>query len=153
MPTLIQLSRKKAAKNPNVRWEGLNEFLSFADLSNVSSMQRIAYLAYGYSSHIEMAGHHDYFTTTPQLDFSEVVSALRTIGAIEQASILSAALDAIHAASVDAPDQYSNRFVAGVESANLPQFDEMFERCARSVPDCLLDYVEKHESEFIEWKP
>ena len=32
------------------------------------------------------------------------------------------------------------------------EFDEAFERCARSVPDCLMDYVNKHESEFIEWR-
>ncbi len=153
MPALIHLSRKKAAKNPNVRWEGLNEFLSFADLPGLSSAQRVAYLAYGYSSHIEMAGHHDYFSTTPQPDYFEVVSALRAIGAIEQASVLTAALDAVQAASARAPEQYSNRFVAGVEFADLTEFDEMFECCTRSVPDCLMDYVEKHESEFIEWRP
>ena len=153
MPALIHLSRKKAAKNPNVRWEGLNEFLSFTDLPSLSSAQRVAYLAYGYSSHIGMAGHHDYFSTTPQPDYSEVASALRAIGAIEQASVLTAALDAVQAASVRAPEQYSNRFVAGVEFADLTEYDEMFERCTRSVPDCLMHYVEQHESEFIEWRP
>jgi len=153
MPALINLSRKKAAKNPNVRWEGLNEFLSFANLPSLSSAQRVACLAYGYSSHIEMAGHHDYFSATPQPDYPEVISALRAIGAIEQASVLTAALDAVQAASARAPEHYSNRFLAGVEFADLTEIDSVFERCTRSVRDCLMDYVEKHESEFIEWKP
>jgi thioredoxin-like negative regulator of GroEL len=153
MTAPIHLSRKKAAKNPNVRWEGLNEFLSFADLPSLSSAQRVACLAYGYSSHMEMAGHHDYFATKPQPDYSEALSALRAIGAIEQASVLTAALDAVQAASARAPEEYSNRFAAGVEFADLTEFDEAFERCTRSVPDCLMNYVEQHESEFIEWRP
>jgi len=153
MPALIHLSRKKAAKNPNARWEGLNEFLSFADLSSLSSAQRVAYLAYGYFSHIEMAGHHDYFSTTSQSDYPEVISALRAIGAIEQALVLTAALDAVQAASIHAPEQYSNRFAAGAEFADLTEFDERFKACTRLVPNCLMDYLEKHESEFIEWRP
>jgi hypothetical protein len=153
MTAPIHLSRKKAARSPNVRWDGLNEFLAFADLARLSSLQRVAYLAYWYLSQIEMAGHHDYFSTAPRADHLDVASALRTIGATEQASILTAALEAVHAASARAPEEYSNRFAAGVEFADLTEFDEAFERCTRSVPDCLMDYVGQHESEFFEWSP
>jgi hypothetical protein len=153
MTAPINLSRKKVSRNPRLRWDGLNEFLAFADLIKLSLVQRVAYLAYWYSSQIEMGGHHDYFSTQPKCDFSEVVAALRTVGSIEQASILTAALDAVQAASARAPAEYANRFVAGVEFADLIEFDEAFERCTRSVQQCLMDYLDKHESEFIEWKP
>jgi hypothetical protein len=153
MTAPIHLSRKKATQNPNVRWDSLNEFLAFADLTKLSPVQRAAYLAYWYSSHIEMAGHHDYFSGPPKCDYSEAVSALRAIGATEQAAVLTSALDAVRAASARAPEEYSNRFAAGVEFADLTEFDETFEHCTRSVPDCLMDYVEQHESEFIEWRP
>jgi len=153
MTAPIHLSRKKVAKNPRVRWDGLNEFLAFADLTKLSPAQRVAYFAYWYSSHIEMGGHHDYFSSPPKCDYSEIVSALQAIGAIEQASVLTSALDAVQTASARAPQEYSNRFVAGVEFADLTEFDETFALCTRSVPDCLVDYVEQHESEFIEWKP
>jgi hypothetical protein len=153
MTAPIQLSRKQAEKNPQVRWEALNGFLAFADLPKLSPAQRIAYLAYAYSSHIQMAGHRDYFSTAPQSGYSEVVSALQAVGAAEQASILAAALQAVQAASERAPEKYSNRFAAGVEFADLTEFDDAWERCARSIPACLLDYVGRHESEFIEWKP
>jgi hypothetical protein len=136
-----------------MKWEGLNQFLAFADLKNLSSAQRVAYLAYWYSSQIVMAGHHDYFSTPPKSEYSEVASALRTIDATEQASILIAALDAIHVASARAPGNFSNRFAAGVEFADFTQFDDAFDRCTRSIPDCLMDYVQQNETEFIEWKP
>lgn len=153
MSAPIQLSRKQAAKNPNIRWEGLNKFLAFADRESLPPAQRVAALAYDYSSHIDMAGHQDYFSTGSQSNYPEVVAALGTIGATEQASILTSALGAVQAASSRAPAEYSNRFAAGVEFADLIEFDDAFERCARSVPECLMDYLEKHEAEFIEWRP
>src|SRR2546421_979659 len=121
MSALIHLSRKKAAKHPNVRWDGLNEFLAFGDFAELSPTQKVAYLAYWYSSQIEMSGHHGFFSTPPSADFSEVASALRAIGATEQASILTTALDAVHVASARAPDEYSNRFTAGLEFADLSE--------------------------------
>jgi hypothetical protein len=153
MSAPIHLSRKKAAKNPNARWEGLNEFLAFADIRSLPPVQRIAAVAYGYSSHVEMAGHQDYFSAASQPDYLEAVSALRAIGATEQASILSSALDTVDAASSRAPEEYSNRFAAGVEFADLAEFDDAFESCTRSVSECLMDYLDKHETEFIEWRP
>jgi hypothetical protein len=137
MTTPIHLSRKKATRNPGVRWDGLNEFLAFADLATLSPVQRVAYLAYWYSSHIEMAGHRDYLRTPCKAGHAEVVAALRAVGAMEQASVLIAALEAVHTASSRAPLEYANRFAAGVEFADLVEFDDAFERCTRSVPQCL----------------
>jgi hypothetical protein len=153
MTAPIQLSRKKATRSPGVRWDGLNKFLAFADLTTLSPVQRVAYLAYWYSSHIEMAGHRDFFLAPCKADHSEMVAALQAVGAMEQASVLSAALEAVHAASTRAPAEYANRFVAGVEFADLVEFDDAFERCTRSVPQCLMDYLDKHETQFIEWRP
>ena len=102
----------------------------------LSPVRRVAYLAYWYFSHIEMAGHRDYFLTS-KADHSEVIAALRAVGAMEQASVLSAALEAVHDASSRAPAEYGNRFAAGVEFADLAEFDDAFERCTHPVPQCL----------------
>jgi hypothetical protein len=147
----IQLSRKKAAKNPGVRWEGLNEFLAFADFKQLSPAQRAAWLAYWYASQVAMAGHQEYFRSPRRADGGEVEAALRAIGATEQAAILAAAFSAIRAAEARAPKGCFEGFVAGVEIADLTGFDEAFDHCKRSVPDCLLDYTSRHEREFIKW--
>ena len=149
----IQLSREKAAKDPGVRWDAMNEFCAFADLKDLTPVQRVACLACDYSSTVTMADHHEYFSRMPHPDHDEVTAALRAIGATEQAAILSAARSAVAAASRRAPEEYENRYLAGVEFADLIEFDESFERCATSIPACLMDYLDKHESEFIEWKP
>jgi hypothetical protein len=153
MSALIHLSRKKVTGNPGVRWDGLNEFLAFANLTTLSPVQRVAYLAYWYSSHIQMAGHRDYFLTPSKAGHSEVIAALCAVGAAEQASVLSAALEAVHSASSRAPAEYEDRFAAGVEFADLVEFDDAFESCTCSVRQCLMEYLDKHESEFIEWRP
>lgn len=153
MTSPIHLSRKKAARNPNAFWESLNDFLALAEIGSLSEVQRAAYLAYWHWSHVRLGGYQDYFSTPPKADNSEVASALRTIGATEMASILSTALDAILAASDRAPGNYSNRFAAGVDVADFTEFEDAFERCSQSFPVCLLNFVAKHESEFVEWKP
>jgi uncharacterized protein DUF4375 len=149
----IRLSRRKAVRNPRLRWHALSEFLASADPMELSAVQTAAQLAYWYSTHIEAAGHEDYFSTRSRADCSQVVLALRFVGATEQASVLSAALKAVDAAGSGVAAEYDDPFLAGVELADLEEFDEAFELCARSVPDCLIEYLDKNEPEFIDWKP
>ena len=152
MTAPIQLSRKKAAKHPSVRWHALNEFCVSAHVTNLTPVQRVACLAYWYMSGVEMGGHHDYFSQTPHPDSDEVAAALRYVGAIEQASILVAAHKAVTMASGRAPAEHVDRYLAGVEFADLVNVDEAFDRCTRPIATCLVDYLDKHENEFIEWK-
>jgi len=136
-----------------MRWDSLNEFLAFVDLAKLSPVQRVAYLAYWYSSQVEMAGHRDYFLSPRKAEHSEVIEALRAIGAIEQASISNAALEAIQNAGSGVLANYEDRFAASVDFSDLTEFDDAFERCARSFQKCLMEYLDKHEKEFIEWLP
>ena len=153
MTAPIQLSRKKAAKKPDVRWEALNQFCAFAEPASLTPVQRAAHAAYWYASLVEAGGHHEYFAHVPRPDHDEVLAALRAIGASELATILAAARSAVSAASSRAPEEYADRYLAGVEFADFDEFDQAFERCSRPVAACLIDYVDKHESDFIEWKP
>src|SRR3954454_24625586 len=100
-----------------------------------------------------MGGHHEYFSRHAGPNLEEAPAALRTIGATEQASILVEAYGAVAAASSHAPEQYSNRYLAGVEFADLVRFDDAFHRCTSPVAVYLMSYLDKHESEFIEWPP
>lgn len=152
MAALTQLSRKKAAKHPRMRWDALNEFCT-SDHASMTPVQRVAYLAYWYASRVEMAGHHEHFTSIGPSDHEATRAALGTIGATEQASILAAAHDAVMVAAGQAPQEYAHRYLAGVEFADLTEFDEAFGRCERSILACLMDYLDTHEGEFIEWIP
>lgn len=153
MAIRFKFSRKKAEKHPGARWDALNEFLAFADITDLTPMQRVAYLAYWYSSTVLAGGHREYFLNSNYACGDETVAALRTIGATAQADILVAAKRAVRNAMHRAPQQYENRFLAGVEFADLTEFDDALEQCSPSIPDVLMDYLDKHDTEFIEWKP
>jgi len=153
MTVLFKFSRKKAAKHPEARWDALNEFLAFADITDLTPVQRVAYLAYWYSSIILAAGHREYFLNSKYSYHAETVAALRTIGTMAHADTLVAAQRAVSIASERAPEEYEDRHLAGVEFADLFEFDEAIERCNPSVPDALMGYLDKHEAEFIDWKP
>jgi hypothetical protein len=149
----IQLSRKKAAKKPGVRWDALNQFCAFAEPASLTPVQRVAHSAYWYASLVEAGGHHEYFAHVPRPDHDQVLAALQTVGACDQAAILVAARGAVAVASSRAPEEYADKYVAGVEFADFEEFDQAFEHCSRPVSACLMDYVDKHESDFIEWRP
>ena len=151
MTNLIQLSRKKVGNRSEKVWEALNEFLAFSEPQHLSPAQKAAALAYEYASSIESGGHDHYFSLVPQPDHHEVISALRLINAAEQASILSAALEAIRLAGRQAPQIYAKVWAAGVDRADLEEFDLAFGHCKKTVPQCLVDHVLSHDAAFIEW--
>ncbi len=153
MSAPVQLSRKKVAKNPNLRWDALNQFCAFAEPADLTPVQKAAWLTYWYDSLVETAGHAEYFAHLPRPNHDEVLAALRTVGASDQAAILAAARDAVTSAATRAPDQYSDRYLAGVDYTDFEPFDQAFQRCPRPVTACLMDYLDKHETDFIQWLP
>lgn len=66
MTAPIQVSRKKAAKKPGVRWEALNQSCAFAEPASLTPVQRVAHSAYWYASLVEAGGHHEYFAHVPK---------------------------------------------------------------------------------------
>ncbi len=153
MANLIKFSRKKAAKHPGALWDALDEFLAFANINDLTPVQRVAHLAEAYSRAVFVTGHREYFLNSDPTCLDETVAALRTIGVTPQADILTAAMREVSNARDCAPAQYENRQLAGIEFADLTEFDNAFERCTRSVDDALTEYYAKHESEFVDWKP
>jgi hypothetical protein len=152
MTHLIQLSRANVAQQNARLWEALNEFFAFTELNDLSPAQRAPGLAYDYAGSMGIGGHAHYFSLIPHPEYAEVIAALSAIRAVEQATILSAALDAVHRAGEQVPAQFTNRFAAGVDRADLEQFDQLFAMCKKTIPECLVDYVDSHQGDFIQWR-
>ena len=151
MSAPIRISQEKAA-SPKARWDALSDFCAFAEIDDLTPVQRMAYLAYWYSGLIIMGGHREYFLHSLYARHPAIVAALRAIGAYEQAEILVKADKLVKAARDQAPEYYENRHLAGVEFADLTESDDAFERCARSIRQSLMAYLDKNEREFIEYK-
>ena len=121
----------------------MNDMMAQSDLGDLTPIQRVAHLAYWYMSEVYNGGHDQFVSNHSELDHHEVVRALESVGATEQAGILGDFLRTISATSHLEHD-------AGIDSS---RHDAAFGSCKRSIEACLEDYLDKHETEFIEWTP
>ncbi|HVO33466.1 MAG TPA: DUF4375 domain-containing protein, partial [Elusimicrobiota bacterium] len=147
-----RLSQEKSSSS-RARWDALSHFCAFADIADLTPVQRTACLAYWYSGLVLMGGHREYFFHSSYSRHSEIVTALHAIGADEQAEILIRADKAVKAAQDQAPEYCENRHIAAVENADLAGYDDAFECCPRSIQAALMDYLDRHEPEFIKYTP
>jgi len=133
-----------------MRWNTMIGICSGYPIDELTPIQRVAQLAFYYMSEVYNGGHHQYFINQRELNHREVVEALKCLGAIEQASVLANAIDALVEKAVKFPDDVEE-FLINENDAGLSAFDTQFYKCGRSIEMCLQDYLDKHESEFIEW--
>jgi len=152
MASPIKVSRKAFEEFDGVRWNAMNDMLSISDISDLTPTQRAAHLAYWYMSEVYNGGHEQFLTNHAELDHFEVVRALEAVGAVEQAGILADMLRAVTVSPTGAPRTVLHYLEHG-PGIDSSRHDAVFGSCKRSVETCLEDYLDKHESEFIEWTP
>ena len=152
MANPTKVSRKAFEEFDGVRWNTMNDMCALSDINDLASVQRVAHLAYWYMSEVENGGHYQYFLNKVHFDHDEVIRALEAIGATEHAIILSGALKTVRATPLGTP-QTVEQYLEGEEAADLSGYDMAFGGCKRSVFQCLQDYLDKHEGEFVEWTP
>lgn len=133
------------------RWNALNDFLAMSDVHDLSPLQRNAYYAYWYASEVENGGHYQYFINQGNFPHSEVILALRSIKADRQADILEKAWSAYSGKNLRQPDSV-DEYHDNEQEADLDQYDTEFYNCSTSIiPDLLEQFLDLHESDFIEW--
>ncbi len=152
MVSPIPVSRRAFEEFDGVRWNAMIELLAMSDLRELTPVQRPAHLAFWYMSEVSNGGHEQFVSNNPDLDHFEVVRALEAVGAAEQAEILADFLRAATATPSGVPRTVLEYLEhgPGVDSA---RHDTAFGACRRQVETCLEDYLDQHESEFIEWTP
>ncbi len=152
MANPTKVSRKAFEEFDGVRWNAMNDMMSLSDIRDLTPIQRAAHLAYWYMSEVYNGGHEQFISNHADLDHFEVVRALETIGAVEQAGILRDFLSAVTASPSGAQRTVLDYLEHG-PGIDSSRHDAVFGSCKRSVETCLEDYLDKHESEFIEWTP
>jgi hypothetical protein len=152
MANRTKISRKAFEKFDGVRWNAMNDMCAKSEIGTLTPVQKIAHLGYWYMSEVENGGHYQYFLNKADQNHDEVVRALSAIGAAEHAAILSHALSTVRASPLGTP-QTVEQYLDGEKAADLSAYDAGFTKCKRSVFQCLQDYLDKHEGDFIEWTP
>ncbi len=146
-----KVSREAYEKFQGERWNAMISLLSLSELDELTPIQRSAHLAYWYMSEVHNGGHWQYFCNLAHYDHIEVIDALREVGAKVQAEILSRAL-AILPQDGRRPETIE-QFIDGYDEVDLFELDQAFNVCTEQVEQCLEEYLDRYESEFIEWIP
>ena len=152
MASPTKVSRKAFEEFDRVRWNAMNNMMALSNIGDLTPIQRAAHLAYWYMSEVYNGGHEQFISNHAELDHFEVIRALEAVGAAEQAGILRDFLGAVTASPLGAQRTVLDYLEHGpyIDSS---QHDAAFGKCKRTVETCLEDYLDKYESEFIEWTP
>ncbi len=146
-----QVSRKAFAEFAGERWNAMIDLLAVLQMENLTPVQRRASLAWCYMSEVHNGGHWQYFCNDAHFDHEEVIESLRTIGAEEQAEILKQAWAKLPE-DIRRPETVE-QFIAGYDEVDMQHLDTAFNDCTKQIEDHLEDYLDRYESEFIEWIP
>jgi len=139
------------------RWNALIRLPSAASPDQTTPIQRVAFLAWTYSSEVLNGGHEQYFVNQENLDHPGVIDALKSLGASCQSDVLTSALACHSKAHIQMPEGY-DEYVSWDEiygySGQLRAFDFRFYDCRPEIETELLEnYLDANESEFIRWTP
>ncbi len=146
-----KVSRKAFEEFAGERWNAMIDLLGLSQLGDLTPVQRRAHLAWCYMSEVYNGGHWQYFCNMPHYDHKEVIESLRAVGAEEQAEILTQAMAKLPE-DIRRPETVE-QFIDGYDEVDMQHLDTAFYECTKKIEDYLEDYLDRYESEFIEWMP
>ena len=153
----IEVSKTNCGGMPADRWNAFLQLLTSATPDEFTPIQRVAYLAWWYSSEILNGGHDQYFGNNAVLDQAEVVKALKSLGAMRQSEVLGRAHAVNSRMAEEMPNDHSELIVWEKENKyteKMADFDQEFYACEPPIEAELLEsFLIHHESEFIRWVP
>ena len=132
-------------------WNGFVDLCAMEDADALTSVQRKAHFAFWYMSEVCNGGHFQYFVNKDYFNHSEVLEALKEIGAQYCASILTKAIPFFEATETKSPATVVEYVIAESEAAMEGLDREYFEHGEAEIMQCMERYFKLNEKEFIEW--
>ena len=147
----IKVYKKACQEFESERWNAYMEITLVANLEDLTPVQRKAHLANWYMNEVYNGGHWQYFCNKAYFDHQEVVEALQDMGAKQQASVLIQAIARLPK-DIHTPKK-TQQFFDGYDQTDMYDLDDAFNSCDTQIEEYLEHYLDRYESEFIEWIP
>jgi len=146
-----QLSKQLVAREPWARWNAFVDLLATEDFDALEPVQRVAYLVFWYDSEVQTGGHLQYFENEAGRRADEAILALQSMGGACQADILAAAL--LIWSRVDrTPPETVEEYIENALNGEFDDFDARYAECDPSVLMLLEGYLDRHETDFLEFE-
>ena len=137
---------REASANQADAGKVLARLIQVLDPGELGEIQRIAWTARHYEASIMNGGHWRHFIDSDDRDQSQVINALRQIGAGEQAELLAQAVSRVpQGLSMSAAFE---QWLEGADISGLEDLDAAFFACGVSLEEHLIRYLSEHPEEF-----
>ena len=147
---MIRRTLHKPTMQPHERWTAYVSLIAIEDYDSLSSIQRAAHLVFADESEVQNGGHLQYFLNSAGRRATDAIAALKTLGALDQAEILSNAVSrwqATDRAIPTTPEEYVEQALEG----DFEDLDLRFYSCSPEINFFLERYLDQHETEFIDY--
>lgn len=134
--------------NPYEKWNQFIDLLAMENYNDLTEIQKIAHLCFGYDSEVQNGGHLQYFENRGTSLVNETSLALENIGAQLQNYVLSKAVEILNTegiSSIESTEDYIEEALKGKFNA----IDSEYYSCEPTIGDLLEKYLQKYEEEFI----
>lgn len=142
------ITKKMYEDNPYEKWNQFIDLLAMENYNDLTEIQKIAHLCFGYDSEVQNGGHLQYFENRGTSLVNETSLALENIGAQLQNYVLSKAVEILNTegiSSIESTEDYIEEALKGKFNA----IDSEYYSCEPTIGDLLEKYLQKYEEEFI----
>lgn len=142
------IAKSTVEKEPYIVWNTFIDIVACEDMSKMNEIQRKAALCFWYDSEMQNGGHLQYFENTVDIDYRQVIDALKWLGANSQAEIL---LKAVNIQNDENRDiiKSVNEYVSRANECLYDDLDNEYYDCTPDLTCLFGELLKKHQGEFI----
>jgi hypothetical protein len=142
------ITKEQLRIDPYAVWNEYIHLLAMSDYPDLSPIQQAAHLVFWYESEVQNGGHLQYFENQGVARVSEVVAALRQLGAKCQADILSMASTQF-GAKRRRKIKTAEKYVETALDGEFDRFDREFSELKPTLIEVLQAFLDQNQSEFV----
>lgn len=120
--------KKMLEDNPFEKWNQFIDLLAMEDYNDLTEIQRVAYLCFWYDSEVQNGGHLQYFVNRGTSLLNETALALVELGALQQITILSEAINILYAVGISKIESI-NDYIAEALEGKYDDIDSKYYSC------------------------
>jgi hypothetical protein len=146
MKRLLRGQNVQAA--PYLVWNAFVNILAKEQSADLTPIQQAAQHVFWYEHEVQNGGHFQYFENRSHKDAAETIGALGELNATCQQQVLREALAQWTTRLRPNVETIEEFCVEGLEGGFAP-FDSRIHQCSPSLVECLEQYLERHQDEFV----
>jgi Domain of unknown function (DUF4375) len=142
------LNRTEVSKAPHLLWNTFIDLLACEEYEDLTSIQRVAHLAFWYDSEVQNGGHYQYFENQAGKRRHEGIEALIVLSLGCQPAVLRQATQVWDSKDRERPTN-GDEFVNNALDAEFAELDSAYNACPPTIIERLESYLTEYQDQFV----